>query len=48
MYQISKDELEQIKGGGISAGWVVAGISAIVVFVTGLIDGIVHPNSCAE
>lgn len=47
MTDISKDELRQIKGGGISI-LAVAGITALSIFISGVIDGIVHPRKCGE
>lgn len=46
--KIKEENLEKIKGGEgftIWAGIVVAGI---IIFVSGLIDGIVNPRGCNE
>ena len=45
--KISKDELQEINGGGISLLG-IAGIVAGVVFVVGVIDGYVQPKKCNE
>lgn len=45
MNKLNDKELVNIKGGGISIG-VVIGISALVVFVVGVIDGFVNPEKC--
>lgn len=42
---IEVDELERVKGGGISV-WAGVGIAAIVVFLAGVIEGITNPNRC--
>lgn len=47
MMEISQEELKKIKGGGISM-FAVAGITALTIFITGIIDGIVHPRGCGE
>lgn len=44
MKHLSSKSLERITG-GISA-WAAIGISAIVIFLAGVVDGIVHPNKC--
>ena len=45
METLKKDEMKRIKGGGISV-WVMVGIGAAIVFLSGIIDGFVHPESC--
>ena len=45
MQELKKDEMQSIKGGGISI-WVIAGISAAIVFISGIIDGFVRPKDC--
>ena len=46
MKRLDNKELERIEG-GISA-WAALGIASIVIFVSGVIDGIVHPKSCVD
>ena len=45
MKELEKEELKQIKGGGITLGG-LALITIGVVFVIGVIDGIVRPLKC--
>ena len=45
MKELNKNELLNISGGGIGVGTLLI-IGAIVVFVIGIIDGIVRPQSC--
>ena len=45
MQKLSKEEMMNIKGGGISV-WVILGIGALVTFLVGVIDGIVNPLDC--
>ena len=47
MKQISKEELENINGGGLSLLG-AAGIIAGAVFIIGVIDGYVRPKKCNE
>ena len=45
MKEISKEELQEMNGGGLSLLG-VAGIVAGVVFIIGVIDGYVNPKKC--
>ncbi len=45
MSNLTNDELKNIKGGAINVA-VVLGISAIITFAIGIIDGIVRPLKC--
>lgn len=45
MCELTKDELRDTIGGGISA-WGVIGIITGFVFIVGVIDGIAHPIKC--
>lgn len=45
MQELSKQELMNVKGGGISIG-VAMVITAISTFVVGFIDGIIRPLRC--
>lgn len=45
MYNLSKKELQNIKGGSISLGAGLA-IGAGIVFLIGVIDGFVRPLKC--
>lgn len=44
MKKLNDCELSKINGG--FSGWVVAGISILVTFVAGIIDGIARPRKC--
>ena len=44
MKKINDNELNNINGG--MGGWTIAGISLIVTFVAGVIDGIARPREC--
>ena len=43
---MSKDELLEITGGGISASAIVVGIGAFITFIIGAIDGYLRPRKC--
>lgn len=45
MNSLNEVELKNINGGSISIGAVI-GISALVVFAIGVIDGFVNPDKC--
>jgi len=38
--------LDKIKGGAISTIWVALGISALIIFLCGVIEGITNPERC--
>lgn len=44
MKNLDNKELEEITGG--FNVWVAVGIAAMITFVSGIVDGIVHPNKC--
>lgn len=46
MKKIEDDKLEKISGGGIHWAAIGLGIAAIVVFLSGVIEGYTNPGSC--
>ena len=44
-YYLEKEELENIKGGGVALG-IVIGLVAIAAFVIGFFDGYLRPYDC--
>jgi len=44
MKQIRDEELKKMSGG--FSIWAGIGIAAVVVFLVGVVDGIIHPKSC--
>ena len=44
MKKINDENLNNINGG--MSGWAIAGISLLVTFVAGVIDGIARPRAC--
>ena len=44
MKRIDDKELANLNGG--FSGWAIAGISLLVTFVAGVIDGIARPRKC--
>lgn len=47
MSEISEDNLVRITGGGANV-WIGVAIAAIVVFISGVIEGITNPGRCNE
>ena len=47
MKKIKNEELENINGGELGL-LAIIGISATVVFITGIISGFVNPRRCGE
>ena len=41
--KISDENLEKINGGGTSAIWIGLAITAITIFISGIIDGLTKP-----
>ncbi len=46
MEEIKKDALHEIKGGGAITIWTGIAISALIVFLSGVIEGITNPKEC--
>ena len=44
MNKIKENKLKQIRGG--FGFWGIAGIISACVFISGVLDGIVHPKKC--
>lgn len=47
MKEIKGNELEKVKGGGISP-WAAVGIGAVLVFIIGVYDGFTRPLGCRD
>ena len=45
---IKEEQLENIKGGAAITIWTGIAITAIVVFLSGVIEGITNPKKCNE
>ena len=46
MKLINNKELDSIKGGGVPPVLVIVAVSAFIVFLAGVIDGITNPERC--
>ena len=46
--RISDENLERIKGGATVTVWTGIAIAAIVIFVSGIIEGLVNPGGCGN
>lgn len=46
MKQLDTNELCNVKGGFTVTPWLVLGISAAIVFLSGVIEGITNPDRC--
>ena len=47
MKVVENDKLEKVKGGeGIAAVWIGLAVTAIVIFISGVIEGITNPERC--
>ena len=45
MKKLKNEEMERISGG--FSTWAAIAIAAAVIYVSGIIDGIVHPKACS-
>ncbi len=45
MLELTKKEMDEVSGGGISWG-IASGIIAGIIFIIGLIDGYTNPKKC--
>lgn len=43
---LKDEELDNIKGGSATAIWIGLAITAVVVFASGVIEGITNPERC--
>ena len=47
MKVVENEKLEKVKGGeGIAAVWIGLAVTAIVIFISGVIEGITNPERC--
>lgn len=46
MRKIEANDLEKIKGGAAVTVWTGIAIAAIVIFISGVIEGITNPERC--
>ena len=44
--KIDEKELENIKGGAALSVWTGIAIAAIIIFISGIIEGITNPQKC--
>ncbi len=45
---LNTEALESIKGGTSAPIWVGVAIAALIIFIAGVIEGIVNPERCNE
>ncbi len=48
MKALNMETLESIKGGTSAPIWIGIAIAAVVIFLAGVIEGIVNPERCNE
>ncbi len=46
MKKLNSTELSNIKGGFTFNGWIALGITALIVFISGVIEGFTNPDKC--
>ena len=48
MIALAEKELENVKGGAVPYVWIGIAVAAIVIFISGIIDGITNPKECGK
>ena len=46
--KISDENLERIKGGATVTIWTGIAIASIIIFLSGVIDGLINPGECTN
>ena len=46
MEKLDDKDLCNIKGGFTMTPWIALGIAAVVIFISGILEGITNPNKC--
>lgn len=46
--KVENTELEQIRGGAVPYIWIAIGIATLVIFLSGVVDGIANPKECGS
>jgi len=46
--RISEEKLEKIKGGATVTVWTGIAIASIIIFLSGVIDGLINPGGCTS
>lgn len=44
--ELKDKELEKVKGGAVPYVWIGIAIAALIIFISGVIDGITNPKPC--
>ena len=44
--KISDENLGKIKGGNTISVWTGIAVAAVIIFVSGIIDGLINPGGC--
>ena len=48
MQKIDNEKLDGIKGGEMVSFWSFIAVSSLVVFISGVVEGITNPKRCIE
>lgn len=47
MIELKDHELEKISGGAVPYIWIGIAVAAVIIFLSGVVDGVVHPKECS-
>ena len=48
MIVLKDSELEKINGGAVPYIWIGIAVAALIIFLSGVVDGITNPKECGE
>ena len=46
--KVADTQLETIKGGSVPYVWIGIAVAALIIFLSGVIDGIANPKECGS
>lgn len=44
--RLDNNTLEKVKGGEVNPIWIGIAVAAVVIFISGIIDGLTNPEKC--
>jgi len=46
--KVEDTQLEEIKGGSVPYIWIGIAVAALIIFLSGVVDGIANPKECGS
>ena len=44
--KVADQELEEVRGGAVPYIWIGIAVAALIIFLSGVVDGIANPKEC--